>query len=92
MDTTKQRKELGERFEFRNILKEEADQAVIIEKVCFPPNEACSEAMMKERIAVAPDQFLVAVDRETGKLAGFLNGLSTDEGTFRDEFFTNASL
>ena len=33
MDTTKQRKELGERFEFRNILKEEADQAVIIEKV-----------------------------------------------------------
>ena len=41
---------------------------------------------------MAPEQFLVAVDRETGKLAGFLNGLSTDEGTFRDEFFTNASL
>ena len=92
MDTTKQRKELGERFEFRNILKEEADQAVIIEKVCFPPNEACSEAMMKERIAVAPEQFLVAVDRETGKLAGFLNGLSTDEDSFRDKFFTNAGL
>ena len=92
MDTTKRRKELGKRFEFRNILQEEAEQAVVIEKVCFPPNEACSETMMKERIAMAPEQFLVAVDRETGKLAGFLNGLSTDEGTFRDEFFTNASL
>lgn len=92
MDTTKQRKELGERFEFRNILADEADQAVAIEKICFPPNEACSEAMMKERIAVAPEQFLVAVDRETGKLAGFLNGLSTDEDSFRDEFFTNAGL
>ena len=31
-------KELNERFEFRNILPEEADQAVSIEKICFPPN------------------------------------------------------
>ena len=48
-------KELNERFEFRNILPEEADQAVSIEKICFPPNEACSETMMKERVARAPD-------------------------------------
>ena len=41
---------------------------------------------------MAPDLFLVAVDKETGKLAGFLNGLSTDEYSFRDEFFTNAKL
>ena len=39
-----------ERFEFRDIRQEEADQAVLIEKICFPPNEACSEKHMKERI------------------------------------------
>lgn len=85
-------KDILERFEFRNIRPEEAEQAVTIEQICFPPNEACSEKHMKERIAKAPELFLVAVDRKTGKLAGFLNGLSTDEDSFRDEFFTDADL
>jgi ribosomal protein S18 acetylase RimI-like enzyme len=47
---------------------------------------------MKERIDKAPNLFLVAVDKKTGKLAGFLNGLSTDECSFRDEFFTDVNL
>jgi GNAT superfamily N-acetyltransferase len=47
---------------------------------------------MKERIAKAPELFLVAVDKATGKLAGFLNGLSTEKSVFRDEFFTDANL
>ena len=85
-------KRLSERFEFRDILPHEADQAAVIEKICFPPNEACSETMMKERVVMAPDLFLVAVDKETGRIAGFLNGLSTNEYSFRDEFFTNAKL
>lgn len=80
------------RFEFRSIRLEEADQAVAIEQICFPPHEACSEKHMKERIAKAPELFLVAVDKETGKLAGFLNGLSTKEQVFRDEFFLDANL
>lgn len=83
---------LCKRFDFRNILPEEAAQAVTIEQICFPPNEACSEKNMKERIARAPELFLVAVDRETGKIAGFLNGLATEEEVFRDEFFTDATL
>lgn len=80
------------RFEFRSIHPEEADQAVTIEQICFPPHEACSEKHMKERIAKAPELFLVAVDKETGCLAGFLNGLSTKEQVFRDEFFLDANL
>lgn len=85
-------KDLNERFEFRTIHSDEADQAAAIEQICFPPNEACSEQMMKERIAMAPELFLTAVDKESGRLAGFLNGLSTDECSFRDEFFTDAAL
>ena len=39
-----------------------------------------------------PEQFLVAVDRETGEIAGFLDGLSSDEVRFKDEFFTDVTL
>lgn len=81
-----------EKFEFRNIASDEIEQAVEIEQICFPPHEACSEKSMKARIAVAPELFLVAVDRENGRLAGFLNGIATDEDNFRDEFFTDARL
>lgn len=81
-----------ERFEFRNIKLEEADQAAIIEQICFPPNEACSKEHMKERVIYAKELFLVAVDKTTGKIAGFLNGLSTNEEVFRDEFFTDITL
>lgn len=84
--------DISEYFAFRNILPGEAGQAVRVEEICFPPNEACSEKMMRERIAKAPELFLVAVDRESGKIAGFLNGLSTEESKFRDEFFIDAEL
>lgn len=81
-----------ERFIFRNILPEETAQAIEIEQICFPPNEACSAQHMTQRIAAAPELFLVAVDKASGKIAGFLNGLSTQETVFRDEFFTDAQL
>ncbi len=85
-------KELKERCEFRNILPHEADQAAEIERICFPPNEACSAAMMKERVNTAPELFLVAVDKENGRIAGFLNGLATNEERLRDAFFQDAKL
>ena len=83
---------LHERFEFRNIYSEESEQAVRIEQICFLPNEACTEKMMRDRVTVAPELFLVAVDKATGKIAGFLNGLATDENVFRDEFFSDIRL
>ncbi len=89
MDT---RTSLEERFEFRDIRSEEALQAAEIEQICFPPNEACTTDMMIQRVATAPTLFLVAVDRTTGKIAGSLNGLSTKETIFRDEFFSDVSL
>lgn len=84
--------EMMERFAFRDIRPKEAEEAVEIEQICFPPNEACSEKHMKDRIREASELFLVAADKETGRLAGYLNGLATDEQAFRDEFFTDVSL
>lgn len=85
-------KDLRENFEFRNIRPDEWEQAVEIEQICFPPNEACSEKHMRDRIEKAPELFLVVEDKQTGTLAGFLNGLATDEILFRDDFFVNADL
>ena len=81
-----------ERFLFRNIRIEETEEVTEIEQICFPPNEACSAKSMKERVETAPELFLVVKDTETGKIAGFLNGLSTKETIFRDEFFTDVHL
>lgn len=80
------------RFEFREIRVDEGEYAAEIERICFPPHEACSREMMLERVMAAPELFLVAVEKKTGKIAGFLNGLSTDEEVFRDEFFKDVSL
>ncbi|MBQ6389651.1 MAG: GNAT family N-acetyltransferase [Mogibacterium sp.] len=83
---------ITDRFEFRDIRPEESDQAAEIEQIVFPPHEAVFPDDVREHAYVAPDCFLVAVDRETGLVAGFLYGLATDESAFRDEFFTDVSL
>lgn len=54
---------LYESFAFRTIRPEEAETAAEIEATCFPPNEACSREMMLQRVELAADLFLVAVDR-----------------------------
>ena len=84
--------ELSELFTFRNVKEEEADQTIEIENICFPSNEACTPEAMAERASQAQETFLVAVDKKTDKIAGFLNGIATDEDVFRDEFFTNITL
>ena len=81
---------LNEKYIFRNIRQEEIAQAAEIEKICFPPNEACSYAHMEKRVEKAPELFLVAEDRATGRIAGFLNGLATDREHLTDDFFTDA--
>lgn len=77
---------------FRSIRPEEVEQAITIEQICFPPNEACSPQSMRERIIAAKELFLVAVDESTGLIAGFLNGIATEDTSFRDDFFTNCAL
>lgn len=92
MSLIKDNHDVSTKYEFRSIRPDEAEQAITIEQTCFPPHEACSPKSIKERIAAVPDLFLVAIDKETGKIAGFLNGISTNEESFRDEFFTDTSL
>ena len=76
---------LEERFEFRTIFSEEAVQAASVERVCFPPNEACTEEMMKQGLASlakaanvfdAPLAFVVCADGEKAWKRP-LDGMST---------------
>ena len=90
LQTGREEDSLLERFNFREIRAGEAEEAAKTEQICFPPNEACTRERMEERAAAAPELFLVAIDRRTGRMAGFLNGIATDEETLRDEFFTDA--
>ena len=92
MDKKEDIKVLKSGYELRTVRSDEADQAAHIEEACFPPNEACSAEQIKKRVATASELFLVAVDMSTGKLAGFLNGLATDEESFRDEFFKDSKM
>ena len=85
-------KNIEEQFEFRSVRTEETEEAAALEQKCFPPNEACAPQFMKERIQAASEIFLVATDRKNGKIAGFLNGIATEEKHLRDEVFTDASL
>ena len=81
-----------EGFSFKTVTADMADEVAKIEEVCFPPNEACAYKDMINRVKYAPELFLVAIDNKTGVIAGSLNGIATDEETFRDEFFTDISL
>ena len=79
-------------YQFRAARFGEVERINEIERICFPPNEACPEEEMYRRVAAMPEQFLVVVDRATGEIVGFLNGLASDEKKFRDEFFVDVTL
>ena len=81
-----------DRFEFRSVRANEAEEVAEIEKICFPPHEVCSKKDMFERVEHAPELFLVAVDRDTGKIVGFLNGLATNREHLTDDFFEDADV
>lgn len=88
----KNMQKLTDKFEFRNIRADEVEQVIKIEQICFSSNKACTEDYMRKIIMNASELFFTAVDKHSGKIAGFINGLATDECTFRDDFFTDADL
>ena len=83
---------LLKRYQFRQILPEEGTQAGEMDSVCFPPEEAKPMEIMCRFAEKIPEIFLAAIDRETGKVAGFLCGIASDEAHFNDAFFTDLSL
>lgn len=76
---------------FKQVGDGEAGDAAFIEAASFPANEACPLHIMEQRVALAPDLFRVAIEKETGKMVGFITAIATKEEKLRDEFFTDTS-
>lgn len=63
-----------------------------IEAQCFPEAEQDSRETIYRRAKTCPDFFWVAVNREDGKLVGFLNGMPVKQSQYMEEVFTDFSL
>lgn len=61
-----------------------------VEAACFPPAEAAPPAALAARLAAWPAHFLLLWD--AAALAGFINGMTTNEPDLRDEMYENAAL
>lgn len=79
-------------IEYRNVHADEAEAATVVETACFPPNEACTLPIMRDRVRLASDLFVTAIDKDSRKMVGFIIAIASDECHLRDEFFTNTSL
>ena len=60
-----------------------ADAAALaaVEAACFPPAEAATAAEITDRL-----------EEDDGTLVSFVDGMTTDEPTLRDEMYENAAL
>ena len=84
------KEELQERFEFRNVKAEEADQAIEIENICFPPNEAATSKEIQERLNVYANHFLLLFEED--QLISFIDGFCTNHRDLTDEMYSDTSM
>lgn len=69
-----------------------ADLAALtaVEAACFPPAEAATEAELAERLSAYGGHFWLLWDGET--LAGFVDGMVTDQPHLTDQMYQDAGL
>ena len=70
-----------------------ADAAALaaVEADCFPPAEAATAAEITDRLAYYADHFWI-LEEDDGTVVSFVDGMTTDEPTLRDEMYENAAL
>lgn len=70
-----------------------ADAAALaaVEAACFPPAEAATAAEITDRLAYYADHFWI-LEEDDGTLVSFVDGMTTDEPTLRDEMYETAAL
>ena len=70
-----------------------ADAAALaaVEAACFPPAEAATAAEITDRLAYYADHFWI-LEEDDGTVVSFVDGMTTDEPTLRDEMYEDAAL
>ena len=71
-------------MEIREANIEDLSEIIRIESICFPPEEAASEEVIKERFA--------AFSVEDNKIVGFINGCTTDKASLPDKLYHDVKL
>ncbi|MEA4919858.1 MAG: GNAT family N-acetyltransferase [Clostridiaceae bacterium] len=74
----------------RNALPSDLAGLVQVEKECFPPFEAATEASIKDRLAHYPNHFWLLFDEEA--LVGFVDGMVTSCADLTDEMYEKAEM
>ncbi len=69
----------------RRVEKEDLDELVRVENLCFPKEEAATRASFEYRIAAFPESFYVAVEGD--EIIGIVNGCASDKEAISDELF-----
>lgn len=78
-------------YTIRNVKKEDLEQVVQVEAVCFPEAEAATAESLQSRIEAFPESFFVAEDKN-GAIIGFINGAVTSQTVISDDMFEDVSL
>lgn len=77
-------------MEIRKANKDELEEIIKIETICFPPEEAASQEDMYKRFEIFHENFIVAINE--GRVVGFINGCVTDKPELPDELYHDTSL
>jgi ribosomal protein S18 acetylase RimI-like enzyme len=75
--------------------KEDLDDIINIESICFPAAEAAKKEDFIKRFETFPENFLVSEIKENNnnkKIIGFINGCTTDKPELPDELYHNEKL
>ena len=74
----------------RNAEPQDVEEIIRIEAVCFPPAEAAQPDDVRARYAAFSENFFVF--EQDGRIAGFINGCTTDAPELPDALYHDTSL
>lgn len=70
--------------------KEDLNEIIKIESICFPEAEAAKESDFQKRFDAFKENFII--EEDNGKIIGFINGCTTDLPKLPDELYHNVQL
>ena len=74
----------------RTATKEDLKIIAAVERECFPPNEAATEELFRERLEYYADHFWLLFDGD--RLVSFVDGFATDELDLTDDMYEDVSM
>ena len=81
-------KEQKRELRFRRAAESDLEALWEIETICFPPYEVVERENLVRRLAVCPDEFLLAEDAAEQSICGYIGGICAEKPELTDEMFS----